>query len=163
MESTSNFKHFQKKIVIAKVFPKLQTVKYMVRPFSKKRRFRTSFDSQHVKLSQKLVKSAWEHFYHIFPSLSSKMIQKMFPLLKVEIAGVLVNTLAADYKYPSRDCENLPFPIQMQLSKKRKKFSEFFVPFIESTWNFKHFQKKKIVIGNVFPNIQTVKYLVTPL
>ena len=56
----------KKKIVIADVFPKLQTVKDLVRPLSKKRRFRTSFDGQHVKGSQTLVKSAWEHFYHVF-------------------------------------------------------------------------------------------------
>ena len=38
-------------IVIANVFAKLETVKNLVRPFSKKRRFETSFDSQHVKLT----------------------------------------------------------------------------------------------------------------
>ena len=75
METTSNFKHFQtKKFVIANVFPKLQIVKDLFWPLSEKRRFRTFFDSQHVKGSQTLVKSAWEHFYHIFPSLSLEMI-----------------------------------------------------------------------------------------
>ena len=44
-------------IVIANVFRKLQTVKDLVRPLSKKSRFRTPFDSQHVKGSQTLVKS----------------------------------------------------------------------------------------------------------
>ena len=29
---------------------------------------------------------------------------------------VFVNTLTVNYKYPLPDCENLPFPIQMQLS-----------------------------------------------
>ena len=43
-------------IVIANVFPKLQTVKNLVRPFSKKPSFRTRFDSQHVKASQILVR-----------------------------------------------------------------------------------------------------------
>ena len=38
-----------KMIVIANVFPKLQTVKIFVRPLSKKRCFRTRFDSEHVK------------------------------------------------------------------------------------------------------------------
>ena len=45
-------------IVIANVFPKLQTVKIFVRKLSKKRRFRTSFDSQHMKSSQMLAKFA---------------------------------------------------------------------------------------------------------
>ena len=45
-------------IVIADVFPKLQTLKDLVRALYKKRRFRSSFDSQHVKESQTLLKSA---------------------------------------------------------------------------------------------------------
>ena len=44
-------------IVIANVFPKLQTVKHLVTPLSKKHRFRTSCDIQHVKRSQTLLKS----------------------------------------------------------------------------------------------------------
>ena len=58
MESPSNFKHFQEKmIVIANVFPKLPTVKDLVKPLFRKRYFRTSFGTQHVKRSQTLVKS----------------------------------------------------------------------------------------------------------
>ena len=45
-------------IVRANVFPNLQTVKDLVRPLTKKRRFRTHFDSQHVKESQTLEKSS---------------------------------------------------------------------------------------------------------
>ena len=45
-------------IAIANVFPKLQTVKEFVRSLSRKRRFRTPFDSQHIKGFQTLVKSA---------------------------------------------------------------------------------------------------------
>ena len=44
-------------IVIAKVFPKLQTLKILLRPLSKKRRFRTRIESQHVKAPQILAKS----------------------------------------------------------------------------------------------------------
>ena len=55
-------------IVTVNVFAKLQTVKILVRPLSKKRRFRTRFHSQHVKASQMLAKSPGERFYHVFPS-----------------------------------------------------------------------------------------------
>ena len=56
-EFTANFKRFEKKmIVIANVLPILQTVEDLVAPLSKKRHFRTSFYSQHVKLSQTLLK-----------------------------------------------------------------------------------------------------------
>ena len=48
----------KKMIVIATLFRKLQTVKDLVRPLFKKHRFRNSFDNQHVKESQSLVKSA---------------------------------------------------------------------------------------------------------
>ena len=66
----------------------------------------------------------------------------MSPLVVCEILRVFVNTLIADGKYPVQDCENLPLPIQMQLSEKRKKFSQFFVPFLESTSNFKQFDER---------------------
>ena len=53
----------QKMIVIAKVFPKIQTVKELVRPLSKKWHFRTPFYSQHVAGSQTVEKFAWEYLY----------------------------------------------------------------------------------------------------
>ena len=43
-------------ILIANIFPKLQTVKILLRPLSKKRCYRTRRDSQHVKASQIVVK-----------------------------------------------------------------------------------------------------------
>ena len=50
---------FKKKmIVIATLLLKLQVVEDLVWPHSEKHCFRTSFDSQHVKGSQTLVKSA---------------------------------------------------------------------------------------------------------
>ena len=42
-------------MVIAKVFPKLQTVKILVRPLSKKSVSENAFDSQHLKESQILA------------------------------------------------------------------------------------------------------------
>ena len=41
---------------------------------------------------------------------------------------------------PNRD--NLMTPIHMQLSKKLKTFSQFFLAFSKSRLNFEHFQKK---------------------
>ena len=59
-----------------------------------------------------------------------------------EILGVFVNKSTSDVKYPFQDCGNLQLPIQMQLSEKRKTFSEFFVPFLDTTSNFEHFERK---------------------
>ena len=59
----------KKMSVIATLLRKLEAVKDLVRPFSKKRRFRTSFETQQVKLSQTLVRSDLDSFHNIFPSL----------------------------------------------------------------------------------------------
>ena len=87
-------------IVIANVFPKLQTVKIFVRIFSKEHRLGTGFASQHVKASQLLAKSPWERFYHVPLSFSEKFIWKMSHLVLCEILGVFVDKLTADGKYP---------------------------------------------------------------
>ena len=66
----------------------------------------------------------------------------MCPLVSGEMLGLSLNTLTSYSKYPVQGCENLQLPIQMQLSEKPKTFSEFFVPFPDSTANFEHFEKK---------------------
>ena len=66
----------------------------------------------------------------------------MSPLVVGEILLVLLNRLTANGKYPVEDCEILQLPIQMQLSEKRKSFSQFCVPFLKSTSNLKHFEKE---------------------
>ena len=55
---------------------------------------------------------------------------------------VFQNTLTANDNYPVQDCGNLSSPIQMELYLKPTIFSDFFVSFLESTSNFKHFEKK---------------------
>ena len=117
MESPSNFEHFQKnKIVIANVFPKLTTVQRLFTPLTIQRNPKTFFDSQRVNRFQTQLKPSWEHFYHNFSSLQAKLIWKISTWLKFEIIELFVNTWTADYKHPVPDCENLPFPIQVQLS-----------------------------------------------
>ena len=55
---------FLKKVThIAYVFPKLQPAKEVVKQMSRKPRFRTPFNSQHVKGSRRIVKFAWQHFF----------------------------------------------------------------------------------------------------
>ena len=88
-------------IVIANVFPKLETVKDLVRPLSKKPCLRTPFDSQHVKAPQTLLKSAWEHFYHLFHYFEGNRFRKCLS----EILWVFVTTLIGDGKYHFGNCE----------------------------------------------------------
>ena len=142
LESTSNFKHFVKNIIVTpNTFLKLQTVKILLRSLSKKRCFRTHFDSQHVKASVKSCEISMR-FNHVFASFSGKLIWKTSPLLSGEMLGFSVQTLTSDGKYPVQGCENLQLPLQMQLSEKRKTFFGFFLPFLYSTWNFEHFERK---------------------
>ena len=66
----------------------------------------------------------------------------MSPLVLGEILELFVNILTADGKYPVQCCENLQLPIQMQFSQKGKTFSEFYLPFLDSTSNFEFFDGK---------------------
>ena len=55
--------------LIAYAFPKLRIAKNVIKKISKTPRFRTLFDSQHAKRSQRLLKSARQHFNHIILSV----------------------------------------------------------------------------------------------
>ena len=136
--------HILKKMmmVIANVFPKLQTVKDFVTQLCNNGRLGTRLDSRHVKRFQILGKSPWECLYHFFSSIWGKLIWKISPPVLDEISEVFVNIFTANVKYPVQYCEILQFPIQIQVSEKRKTFSQFFVPCLESTSNLTHFEEK---------------------
>ena len=110
---------------------------------SKKSRFRGSFDKQHGKRAQELLKSPSQHIYQISGRLSRKLSLKRSLLLTCHILGLLVNTLAADGKYPVLKWDNLTIPIQMQLYQKQKTFSQLFPAFLKYRLNFKHFERKE--------------------
>ena len=52
----------------------------------------------------------------------AKIELEIIRLTVSEMLGVIVNTLTADDKYSLRNRKNLPQPIQLQLSRKRKFF-----------------------------------------
>ena len=135
MEFTSNFKHFQEKMmVIANVFPKLETVNIFIRPLCKKCRFGKCFDSQHVKVSQILAKSPWERFYHVFSSYWEKLIWKWSLVLLSQISRIFLNTSPA-----CSILREFVIPNSNAMISKQKNFSQFLVPFMESISNFRHF------------------------
>ena len=109
---------------------------------SKTVHFRTFFDSQHVKVYQTLQRSAPQHFYHISASVFKKITRKISLIVICEILGLFVNTLIEDDNYCFHNKEHLWQPIQMQLSKKQKRFSEFFTAFLNFKSKFEHFEKK---------------------
>ena len=122
MKFTFHFKFFEKKVTLkAYVFLKLQTAKNVVRHYLK------SPVSEHpsivniLKSLQTLVKSAWQH---IFSSLWEILSFKISLLVICEILGVFVNTLTMNDKYSLQNSQNLRQPMQRQLSKQQKTFSQ---------------------------------------
>ena len=128
----------------------------MVTTHTIKFRLKKPSDSQHVKRFQTLVKSSWEHFYHIFSSLWGEIIWEISPWLTFEIVGKFVNIWSADYKYPIPDCENLRCLFKSNYLKNKKHF----LGFLFHLWNLYQIlnilKKKKILIANVFPKLGTV-------
>ena len=124
---------------------------------SKNSRLRGPFDKQHGKRAQALLKSASQHLYHIHRSLPRKLSWKKSLLLTCQILGLLVNTLAADEKYPVLIRYNLMIPIQMQLLQKQKRFSKCFGAFLKSALNFGHCEKKMTLIDFPISKLSTPK------
>ena len=91
----------------------IPTSENVVRWMSKISRFRIPFDTQHRKRAEALWKSASQHLYHNHWSLPTQYTWKKSLLLTCQILGLLVNTLAADEKYPVLNRDNLTIPIQM--------------------------------------------------
>ena len=73
-----------------------------------------------------------------------------------KILRLFVNTLAVDEKHYLLTRDNLPQTIQIQLSKKEKKFCEFLFRFSNCILNY-IFQKKITLIADVFPEILAPK------
>ena len=81
-------------------------------------------------------------------------------LVLCNILGLFVNTLSEDDKYCFLYKDNLTQPIQILLSQKQKTFSQCFYPFLKSTLNFEHFEKKMTLIADVFPKFPSRKMVI---
>ena len=62
--------------------------------------------------------------------------------MKYKILTLFVITLTVDEKHYLLSRDNLTQTIQIQLSQKQKTFFQFFLAFLKSILNFKHFPKK---------------------
>ena len=71
-----------------------------------------------------------------------KLSWKNSALVRSKILGLFVNTLTAEYTYYRRNMQTLTQQVQTPLSLKQKTFSGFFIAFLKSKQNGKHFQKK---------------------
>ena len=70
-----------------------------------------------------------------------------------------LNTLTANYEHSRSNRENLPLPIQIQLSEKTIFFCSVFFAFLGSTLNLQCF--KMSLIGQVFLKLLTPKDVLT--
>ena len=129
---------FEKKVtLIANVFPKLRRQKKLVRSMPKKSSFKGSFGKQQGKRAQRLLKFAWQHLYQIYWSLWRQLSCKKSLLVICKLSRLFPNSLSAYGKYSLFNRDNLSQPIQMQLSRKQKTFSELFSAFSKSRLKFK--------------------------
>ena len=128
----------------------------MLTPLTIQRRLKTSFDIQHVKRFQTLVKSSWKHFFHIFSTLWGEIIWNLSPWLKFEIIGFLLT-----HGLPIRSIVFRIIRICRSFFKSSYlKNKKHFFRFLFHLWNLHQilniFNKKKIVIANVFPKLTNV-------
>ena len=81
-------------------------------------------------------------------------------LVRWKSLTLFVNTLTDDDNYCLLYRDNLTQTIQILLSQKQQAFSQFFSPFLKSTLNFEHFQKKMTLIADVFPKLPAPKMVI---
>ena len=129
----------------------------MARCMSKKSRFRKPFNKQHDKRTQTLLKSSPLQLFQIYWSLSKHLSRKNSLLLTCQTLEPLVNTLAADDKYPVLNRDNLRTSIQILLSQKQTTFPENFAAFLKSTKILNILRKKMILRDFVFLKLRTPK------
>ena len=127
---------------------------------SEKSCFRGPFDKWHCKRDETLLKSEWELLYHISWYLSRQFSRKNPFLVVCKILRPFFNPLTADGKYSLPNGENLYQHFHMQLSKKRKTFSQFLFHFLNLYSILKIFKKKITLRADVFLNSRTPKNVV---
>ena len=81
-------------------------------------------------------------------------------LVICKILGLFVKILNAGHKYSLLNRENLKKPIQMELSRKQKLFSQFVSEFLKSRLNSQHFSKRMTIIADAFLKLRTPKSVV---
>ena len=100
------------------------------------------FGRQHVNMSQKLLRSARNHFRTSLPLIWERRSRKRLLQVRSELLGRFVKTLTADCKYSLSNRENLWQQVPMKISRKLKTFFLFFIAFPKSTLNLEYFERK---------------------
>ena len=122
----------------------------MVRQLTKKHGVRKSFDSEHVKGSQTIMKSSWEQFYHIFHHSEGKWFGKYLPYWSLKSQGCLLTHELSITSILFRIVRIFPSIFKCNYLKNQNHFLSFFL----LLWNLHQilniFKKKKIVITKLF-------------
>ena len=128
----------KKMLVIANLFPKLQTVTILVREVSKKRHSRKRFDSQHVKLSQILVKTFIRAILSCFFIILKEVdFENISPSVSLNLRGVC-------------------WQIEHRWQVSRSIFWEFATPNSNSIiWKTKHFSGIFFCIFRIYMKFST--------
>ena len=109
-------------------------------------RFRKSFESQHANTSEALLKSAWQHLYHIFQSFWEILSCMMSLVVICESLGMFVNTLTAMTSIFF--VTGRIYGSQFKCNYLRIKFfCELVAAFLNSTSSIEHFEKKRLPSG----------------
>ena len=110
LKCTWNLKHFEKK----DEYPSLIITEMM----DCQRAFYLPCGNQRVNGFKKLLKSARQHYYSIFPCIWDILSKKKPALVWSEILRLFVNTLTADNKYFRCNVHNFVQQVQTPLSLK---------------------------------------------
>ena len=70
---------------------------------------------------------------------------------------MFANILTADDKHSLLNRDNLRQPIQMQLSKKQKRFPQFLAAFLKARLNLDIYNEKVTLIADAFAKLRTPK------
>ena len=117
LKSRLNFEDFQQKVtLIANFFLKLWTPKNVFKQMSKNSCFRGTFNKQHGKVDQTMLKSERHQLYNIYGSLWRKVSWKKSLLVICKVLIMFAIILNADDKCFLLNRDNLRQPIQMRLS-----------------------------------------------
>ena len=110
--------------LIAEVLSKLRSAKNKVRSMSIKSRFKGSFEKQHGKCAQTLLKCQGQLLYHIYWSLFRQLSYKRSLLVICKISRLFINTLSTDGKYSLFNRDLLTQPVQMQVLREQRTNAE---------------------------------------
>ena len=108
----------------------------------KKSPLRRPFDKWHVKRVKTLLKPEKQQLYNTYWPLWRQFSWKKLLLVIIKILGLFVNPLTADDKYSFVNRGYLLQHLEMHLSQKRKRNSNFFFAFSKFRFTFQIFQKK---------------------